>query len=174
MQLLVCLSIRAIDKKQSHKPWCELQTPLWWNSAKTYNNNIWCISDFQERLDDNQESVVTLSIWHIGKTKTSVKRRFEHHCTVVWWQPQLHTKSNYTHRTIRKWITMTNMREQRTLTWGATSVVCQCGKFYKNHRGLRIHQTKSGCQICEKHQQCTDVPGDTGQITIQVNRLAVS
>ena len=38
----------------------------------------------------------------------------------------LHTKRNYTHRTIRKWITMTNMREQRTLTWGATSVVCQC------------------------------------------------
>jgi len=40
MQLLVCLSIKAIDKKQSHKPWCELQTQLWWNCAKTYNNDI--------------------------------------------------------------------------------------------------------------------------------------
>ena len=44
---------------------------------------------------------------------------------------------------------MTNMEEQRTLTWGATPVVCQWGKFYKNHRGLQIHQNhKSGCQIC--------------------------
>ena len=58
--MLVWLSIKAIDKKQSHKQWCELQTPLWWNSAKTYNKDILFISDFQERLDDNQESMVTL------------------------------------------------------------------------------------------------------------------
>jgi len=41
--MLVYLSIKAIDKKQSHKLWCELQTPLWWSSAKTYNNDIWFI-----------------------------------------------------------------------------------------------------------------------------------
>ena len=86
----------------------------------------------------------------------------------------LQTRRNNTHRTIREWITMMNVREQRTLTWGATSVVYQCGKVYKNHRGLQIHQTKSGCQICEKHQQSTYLPGNTGEIAIQVNRLAVS
>ena len=40
--------------------------------------------------------------------------------------------------------------------------------------GLQIHQTKSGSQICEKHQQCTYLPGEMGEITIQVNRQAVS
>ena len=33
--------------------------------------------------------------------------------------------------------------------------------------GLQIHQTKSGSQICEKHQQRKDLPGETGEITIQ-------
>jgi len=62
MQLFVCLSIKAIDKKikKSHKPCCELKTPLWWSSAKTYNNDIWFISDFRERLEDNQESMMML------------------------------------------------------------------------------------------------------------------
>ncbi|WAR02791.1 hypothetical protein MAR_009349 [Mya arenaria] len=49
----------------------------------------------------------------------------------------------------------TNMREQRTLTGGTTSVVCRCGKVCKNHRGLKIHQTKSGCKAREIHQQRT-------------------
>ena len=40
--------------------------------------------------------------------------------------------------------------------------------------GLQIHQTKSGSQICEKHQQRTYLPGEMGEITIQVNRQAVS
>ena len=55
---------------------------------------------------------------------------------------------------------MTNMREQRTLTGGATSVVCQCGTIYKNHRGLQVHQTKSGCQICMCNQR-TYLSGET-------------
>ena len=38
--------------------------------------------------------------------------------------------------------------------------------------GLQIHQTKSGSQICEKHQQRTYLPGETGELTSHVNRLA--
>lgn len=44
-------------------------------------------------------------------------------------------------------------------------MVCQCGKVCKNHRGLKIHQTKSGCQSREKHRQRTGLPGETGEIS---------
>jgi len=44
----------------------------------------------------------------------------------------LQTRRKHTHRAVREWgITMTSMREQQTLTEGVTSVVCQCGRFYK-------------------------------------------
>ena len=58
-------------------------------------------------------------------------------------------KKAYSQGRSRVGITMTNMREQQTLIGGVTSVVCQCGRFYKNNRGLQIHPIKSGCQICE-------------------------
>ena len=62
MQLFVCLSIKVTDNKQSNKPWLEVQIPLWYNSAKTYipTKYIWSNSDFIEKLDDNQENMVTL------------------------------------------------------------------------------------------------------------------
>ncbi|XP_060589960.1 uncharacterized protein LOC132745155 [Ruditapes philippinarum] len=63
----------------------------------------------------------------------------------------------------------TNRNVQRTLTGETTSVVCQCGKICKNHRGLKIHQTKSGCQSQRKHQQRTGLPGETGEISGQVS-----
>ena len=44
-----------------------------------------------------------------------------------------------------------------------------CDEIAQNY-----YQTKSDCQICEKHQQRTYLPGEMGEITIQVNRLAVS
>ncbi|XP_053391785.1 uncharacterized protein LOC128554536 [Mercenaria mercenaria] len=44
-------------------------------------------------------------------------------------------------------------------------MVCQCGKICKNHRRLKIHQTKSGCRSREKHQQRIGLPGETGEIS---------
>jgi len=37
---LFVLQFKPLIKKK-HKPSCELHTPLWRNSAKTYNNDIW-------------------------------------------------------------------------------------------------------------------------------------
>ena len=76
------------------------------------------------------------------------------HCTVsvmTTTRNLLQTKNKLLTGPSERGVTMTNMRQ--TLTGGAPSVVCQCGKFYKNQRGQQIHQTKSGSQICEKHQQ---------------------
>ena len=65
---LFVLQLKPLIKK-SHKPWCETQTLLLWSSAKTYNNDIWCISDFQERLDDNQDVWwLLVSIGHVNNS----------------------------------------------------------------------------------------------------------
>ena len=57
----------------------------------------------------------------------------------------------------------TTRRELRTLTGDATTVVCQCGKVCKNHRGMRIHQGKSGCQLRGKQKQRAGAPGVPGK-----------
>ena len=50
MQLLVCLTIKTVDKKAITLTVMWATAPLWWSSANTYNKDIWFISDFQERL----------------------------------------------------------------------------------------------------------------------------
>ena len=53
------LHSKATEKKQSYKPWCELQITIWCNSAKT---SISKTMSWQERLDDNQDSMVVCNI----------------------------------------------------------------------------------------------------------------
>jgi len=55
-----------------------------------------------------------------------------------------------------------------------TPIVCSCGKTCKNHRGMKIHQTRSGCQLREKQKQRTGLPGETREKTSQVSNHSAS
>jgi hypothetical protein len=52
---------------------------------------------------------------------------------------------------------MTKRLFPTTLTETMATMECACRKVYKNLKGLRIHQTRSGCRSKKSQQQRSDV-----------------
>ncbi|CAC5381747.1 unnamed protein product [Mytilus coruscus] len=73
-------------------------------------------------------------------------------------------KAEYHHlsnATTRKRKRTTTQMVQTTLTGEKAEAKCHCGKICKNQRGLKIHQSRSGCSRGIVTEQRTDLSGET-------------